>query len=172
MNKSILLVLLCAFFMMAEAKIYKQVDDQGRVSFSDAPSEGSTEVKLSKPQTVSIPQNKFISPLHKKSKDHAFPAIDDNSQISINQPKDKQTFQNSDGNITLTLALDPPLSNGRSIQLLMDGNVLGEPQQRTTIPLTHVERGTHTLQAKLLNSDKVVIAASNTITFYVHRPKI
>ncbi len=88
--------------------------------------------------------------------------------IQIATPTSEQTFQNEAQSIAVTVNVVPKLEDGDSIILYVDGKECGEPTATTTLTTPWLERGSHTLQAKIIQP-KGKGAESELITIYQQR---
>ena len=88
--------------------------------------------------------------------------------IKIISPKPDETFQNSAQSITITVTVTPELEPEDKIIAFVDGNAVGEPIHSTSIALPWLERGSHTLQAKIIQP-KGRGAATDVITIFQQR---
>lgn len=97
-------------------------------------------------------------------------AIADVQQYSIHivSPAPEETFQNDAQSITLTVAITPDLEAEDTVIAYVDGSPVGDPIHSTSIALPWLERGSHTLQAKIIQP-KGAGAESETITIYQQR---
>ncbi len=158
----------------AGAEIYKSIDKDGNVVFSDHPPndpgnqpEQVEEVKLEHVNTAPPP-----APLPQSAppKEPASPAP--NYTLAISSPADQTTIPNGPGDFAVTVSASPRLVAGESLQLLIDGQPHGEPQLSTTWQLTNIFRGAHQLSVQRTAKDGTVLATSSAVTVYVQRPSI
>ena len=61
----------------------------------------------------------------------------------------------------------PDLASGDQVELLVDGMPAAEPSTTLDFPLVGLVRGTHVLQARIIDSTGNVGSISPSITFYV-----
>lgn len=88
--------------------------------------------------------------------------------IKLISPKPDETFQNEAQSITITVAVTPELEPEDKVVAYVDGSVVGEPIHSTSIALPWLERGSHTLQAKIIQP-KGRGAETDTITIFQQR---
>ncbi|MGR6035140.1 MAG: DUF4124 domain-containing protein [Candidatus Nitrosoglobus sp.] len=166
-----ILLLLCGLMpVLAVAGIYKYVTPDGRVEYSDQPREGAAEVKVTPLQTYAPPPlpKKMIT--ETKSQAQAITAY----QVSIMTPQDDATVRENTGRVEVAIQVVPSLEedSNYTLQLLLDGQPVGRAGTRLKYTLTDVDRGTHTLRARLLNPSGISVAQSEVITFYMKRISI
>lgn len=85
---------------------------------------------------------------------------------AVVQPANEQTVHDNDGNVTVRVAVTPGLAPGHRVVLLLDGRPIGQ-QMGGTFPLSGIERGAHTLQAQVVDSNGKTLIASHPVTFYM-----
>lgn len=150
--------------------VYKVVDENGNVSFTDQPPKDTTagtveRVQLSSPNSATPPP---------EMPEPAAPAPEPEAvayETVITSPPDGTTMPMGPGNFVVSAMADPALGGDR-LRLLMDGEPLGEPQTSRTWQLTNVNRGEHQLTVERVNSRGKVLDRSLPITVYVMRPSI
>ncbi|HUO43810.1 MAG TPA: hypothetical protein VMT94_02715 [Burkholderiales bacterium] len=88
--------------------------------------------------------------------------------LLITHPKNEATVHDNSGNVRVTVKIAPALRSDRGdwIEILLDGNSVAKLQD-THFPLTGVERGEHTLSARVINGDGTVAITSAPITLYM-----
>ena len=161
-------VLLCSLPLAAAAAVYKWVDREGTVHFSDTPREGSEEVHIAPPQTYT-PER--LPPITPRPEVPAAPA--DYTRFDLASPSADQTLRDNTGAVNVNFALDPPLKVGRGHRLvvLLDGKPQ-PPVKDTSLTLQNVDRGTHSLQGQIVDGRGQVLMNSATIQFHLHRQSI
>lgn len=87
--------------------------------------------------------------------------------IQITDPTSEQTFQSVTDSIPVTVIVSPDLKPDDQIILIVDG-VAGEPTNTTSINLPRLNRGSHTIQAKIIQKNGPG-AESQIITIYQQR---
>lgn len=154
-----LVCLLSGFLMTTHAAIYKQVAANGAVSFSDTPNANASLVVL---QPVNVATTSEV-PASKANVDSQKKTY---KKFAITQPHDQQTFQNQ-REIALDIQLQPDLQEGDKLEIWLDGKATQQTSS-THIMLGSLNRGEHTLQAKLLGSDGKALVTTEMVTFYMH----
>ena len=149
------------------ATVYKWLDSNGNVMFSDKPHPGAQEIQIPNVQTYSAPKIP-ASPLPDESNSEIQKTA---YKISIAQPEDQSTLRNPQGYVSVILEVKPNLEKGYQVQLLLDGDPMGAPQEGTVFALQNILRGSHTLVAKVLNSSGKVVTTSDEVTFYMMPPR-
>jgi hypothetical protein len=88
------------------------------------------------------------------------------ASVAIVQPANEETVHDNEGNVSVQVAVSPRLAPGDRIVLLLDGRPVSQ-QPGTTLALSGVERGTHTLQAQVVDTNGATLAASQLVTFHM-----
>src|SRR6202035_892894 len=83
-----------------------------------------------------------------------------------------QTLTNVDS-LTVIVRTDPALRPGDQIFLMLDGQPLnGGAATGSPFTLTSVDRGTHTLQALVRDSDGGLMCQTPGVTYHAHQPSV
>ncbi len=146
---------------VADTELYKWVDKDGVVHFSDKPAAGAEKIKVKDVDT--IPAEKVQTPA-------AGPKAPESRhyEITFISPKADESIRENTGNVNVSVQLNPPLNPGDTIQFLMDGQPQGEPGGSTELSLTNVDRGTHTVQATVQDQNGRPLGSAST-TFTLQR---
>lgn len=166
----LLLVLGLTLALPATAEIYKWTDSDGHVVFSDQPHPGAQKLPEKEVPTIPAPKLPAPSPQPQTKKT----APQGYSTIKIVQPKNNVAFWDTAGEVTVEAVLKPPLraASGQKLVLTLDGKTAAQSAGSTTFQLSNVDRGTHTLVLEVEDADGKVVAASDPVTFTIHRASI
>jgi hypothetical protein len=169
---ALFLACLCMLPSVA-AEIYRYVDPENGVEFSDTPRPGAERIVI--PDAQRAPATRLLPPAP------AAPAVADVAtgtavpyeQVRITDPLDQETVRDNSGNMLVSVALKPGLQApfGHKLQLLLDGESVSTGTA-INFSLTGIDRGTHTLQVIVLGADDAPLASSPTTTFHLHRAVI
>lgn len=166
-----LLVLLSGALQADE--IYRHVDDQGNVTYTDEPPEkDSKPLDLAPLPEVSIPASGNSSRLEgMEEEDDKEDAQQDElyKRIEVVEPEPDSAFWRGGGSVTIRVRSEPDLSRGHSFQLEFDGESRGT-NRSGTFSLDNVDRGTHTIVVHILDSAGDIITSSDPSRFTLHRP--
>ena len=150
------------------ATVYKWVDDDGVTHYSDQPHENAEKVQLTQPQTYSAPRSTARSQSTTADK----PAANAYSSCNVIQPTNDQTFQNVTSVMAAAQA-DPPPHGGDQVFLLLDGTrVPNFPAAGGSVTINPIDRGTHSLQAVVQDSNGKVLCQSPNVSFTVLQPSV
>ena len=162
------LLLSCAV-LSAHADVYRRVDGNGNVTFSDQPHPQAEKIEieiLPSYTPVAIPED--VAPVgEEQQEDKEVP----NYKIEIVSPIDDETIRANVGTVVINVSVTPTLDQDRSDQVVvkLDGQELGEPSSSSSFTLTNIERGTHTVQVSIIDKSKKVLKSSKTVTFHLQR---
>lgn len=164
----ILIVFLSA--ITVQAQVYKTVDEDGNVVFTDAPPAGNTtseRIDIRQPNTAPPPD---MSILQKE------PAAEEPegevATVRIVSPLNETSFPMGPGNFDVEAQVSPALADGQALQLAIDGIPWGQPQGSTRWALTNVFRGAHDLTVTIVDDRGETLATSEPIRVFVHRPSV
>jgi hypothetical protein len=160
---------LLAAFAVQAAVVYKWVDADGVVHFSDQPSPGAEKIYTSSSSAgaaTTAPGSAAGSRQAPKSAASSGLAF---SEFSIVSPANDQTFFGDDV-IAVHLNLTPGLKPSQTITWHLNGKQLEFPPDATSFPLPHLDRGAYTLAATITDQETSESQGSNSVTFYVRQP--
>lgn len=157
--------------LAATTDIYKSVDKNGVVTFSDVPpvkSAGTQNTTIKPNATNSMPGLSSIGPDQGTVTSDA-PAP---KTVSIASPENNATIPMGAGIFDVTAELGAPLVDGELLALYLDDDLVNTPQTSNVWTLTYVIRGPHTLQVRRLSSTGATVSESEVITIFVLRPSV
>lgn len=168
MQKTALTLLLALILGMGFAQadtIYKWVDAQGNVHYSDKPQPGAQKLKLPAAQTYAAPNIAMPALPPSGNQSPAVPAV----KFTLSSPTDQQTFWNVH-EITVNAAVSPAFPPGASVTFHLDGQTKG-PSPSLSATFQDIYRGSHTASATLTLPGGQEMNAG-PVTFYVHQTSI
>jgi hypothetical protein len=163
----LVLGLLAAFAVQA-AVVYKWVDADGVVHFSDQPSPGAEKIYTSSPSAAAASEPNSAAGSRQAPKSVQASGLR-YAEFSITSPVNDQTFFGDDV-IAVHLNLEPGLKPSQSITWHLNGQQLEFPPNATSFPLPHLDRGAYTLAATITDQETSESQNSNSVTFYVRQP--
>jgi len=171
MRRRALTIIIAALVLtpaLASTIVYRWVDEQGVVHFSDQPHPGAQKMRVEDAPTFSAPPVPSSSGARTSSEPGGPPP----ASCSIASPTDQQMLMNAysvDGNIQMPPQVDPD----DRVVLMLDGQVLTNAASLSgAFHIPQVDRGAHTLAAQVQAADGQVICQTPQITFFVHQPSI
>ena len=167
MHKPLAILIFLLTLGSADADIYKRVLPDGTVVFSDQPGEDATKVEPAPLQTFTAPPTPPASPSTSATKPpDEGPGY---STLTITAPVKDEVIWDNNGIVAVDVDIQPPLrtEQGHHFTLLLDGQKVTD---FTDPPYTlrGVDRGTHTLQVKVVDAGKV-LAESQNVEFHLKR---
>lgn len=150
------------------AAVYKSVDAQGNVVYTDEPSGDAKPLKLPPLSTIPAPSYKSStqSPAELEQS-----AVVDYQQISIVSPTQDATLRDNTGAIPVNVVLEPELNSaaGHRFRYYLDGQAQGKPTESAQISLENVHRGSRTVAAAVVDSSGQELIRSSPVQFHLHR---
>ena len=151
---------------IADAQLYKGLDAEGNVVYSDQPFENAEKFT---PASLSVVNTPKRAPKPSKSTTDeeevkAFKYTD----FDIVSPKNNETIWDNP-QLAVTLRLKPDLNTKEkhTVWLLMDGKVIVKNSQTTTLQIGRLERGAHQLQAQVRDKAGKVVIRSRPIVVHI-----
>jgi Domain of unknown function (DUF4124) len=160
---------LLAAFAVQAAVVYKWVDADGVVHFSDQPTPGAEKIFTSSSSAGTVTTAPRSQSGAQQPQRSAATSGLGYSEFSIASPVNDQTFFGDDV-IAVHLNLEPGLKPNQSITWHLNGKQLEFPPDATSFPLPHLDRGAYTLAATITDQQTSDSQSSNTVTFYVRQP--
>lgn len=168
----------------AQAEIYRSVDAEGNVVFTDEPIAGAEKIDISPSTVISAEQGistgdeeaDEILKLSPEGFSATEPEVDaiPAYQVRVIAPAHDESIWVNNGDVTVSLIVEPQLDTERGdlIVLNVDGAAVGQAQASTSFQLTNLSRGTHTATATIVDSNGSALTSSETITFHLHRTSV
>lgn len=170
---------------LSHAKIYKTVDEDGNVAYSDTP---PADVEARADSTIELEINntynaKDSTPVPANNTNNSSQPGDIVSAsgsatptdpgaayqtIAISAPAADANLRSNSGNVSLSISLQPGLVPGDQVRFFLDGKPVGTVTG-TSLSLTNIDRGTHTVAAVVLDSAGKPRISSNTSSFSIQR---
>ena len=163
-------LLLLSIATGATAAVYKWVQPDGSIIYSDhPPQDNASPANLPPVQEIKIapppPSSPETTPGNREEQTNNTTSY---TNLSITDPTTNSTIRDNGGQVSVKLELEPPLQKGDSIAIKLDGKELGKGKG-TTINLSNVARGDHSLQAVVINAQGDTVISSSTVTFHLLR---
>jgi len=159
-----LILLMLLFTFTVDAELYKGLDEEGNVIYSDKPFDNSEKFT---PPSLSIVDAPKVIPREEVIEEEK-PAEFKYRTFNITAPKNDETIWN-EPQLIVSLKLKPALNTaeGHNIWLLMDGKPLVKNSRSLSLPIGRSDRGTHVLQAQIKNKKGKVIKRTKSITVHI-----
>ena len=150
-----------------QAQIYKIVNPDGTVTYSDQPQSGAEEVQVQELQTYEAPTD-----LPTLTAEGATPAYPEYEVFEVSKPAHDETLRDNGGYVAIQITLKPGLFRDHTVAIYMDGEDLGGSGRGTSITLQNVDRGSHTVHAVIRDQDGKEIERTQGVTFHLHRTSV
>lgn len=168
------LLLVASSSSIAQEKVlYKKVDKNGRIVFTDKPIAGSKKVVVDTSKNLlSIPRPK------PKIKDKNSEVAQGDKSVNaiaydvleVEKPASGESVRANDGSLYVIIALSPMLDRNHSIRVLLDGEMVGSEQKVPYFSLTGIDRGAHQISAQVIDDESgEVIQTSKQTKFNMLR---
>lgn len=161
-------LMLLLFAGCLQAAVYKQVNENGEVVYSDKPAAGAEKMDLPELPTYTPPPVPLVRPADAPVESEVYKGLE------IVKPADNSTIRNNLGIIEVQLRIEPALKvrEKHRLQFYLDNERYGPLVDKTAIMMSNIERGEHTLSASVFDADGNVVAASNSVTVFVKRESV
>ena len=135
-------------FVIAET-VYKTIDEDGNIIFSDQPSHDAEVIHLQELQTIDNPNAAKFPP---GNINRQMPDLSSNYQaFSIVSPAAGEGYRSNGGSVTIQLSLQPRLSNGHFVVIKLDGQEVAKGRELSA-SVQDVARGAHSITAAVVDS--------------------
>jgi hypothetical protein len=149
--------------------MYRWVDAQGVVHYSDTPQPGAQAIPVPSAQTYRAPAVVPAAPPATTTSTPAAPA--GYQSCAITQPAaDANLFAPEALNISVQVL--PSLRPGDQVNVTFDGAALPSSAGAMNFQLSAPERGTHTITATVLSADGQTLCSAPAVSFSVQRPSL
>lgn len=163
------LLLSLALSAYTSAEVYKTVDKNGRVTYTDVPP-ANTEAKPIELKSInSIPAATVTPPTDAQPSNNTQGA--QNYQVQILAPENGITLMPDQRSITISISLSSSLENDDMLIYKIDDSTLAKTSEMSYI-IAEPPRGEHSLTVEVVNSEGKSLAQSNAITVFVMRPLV
>jgi hypothetical protein len=159
MRGAAFLLLIALGAASADTQVYRWVDKDGKVHYSDQPVAGAEKVEL-KPinEVPGVPVEQ--PPARDEPPAEPLDSATSYSAMTITSPKEGETLRGSGIGLSISVDLQPALGGDDRIEYLLDGKPVG-----ASIP--YVERGTHTVSARVVDPDGRTKISATPVKFTV-----
>lgn len=145
----------------AQDKIYKSVDENGNVIYSDQPPSPDAKPIVLRESNIIETVKAQPAPLESSAETASQPP-----EIGIISPGNEETFWGTGNDLPVQLEVSPQLRPGMQINLFIDDEKVATVGGLQT-SLQQIDRGTHTFRAELVSNNGEIIATSQSRTFFM-----
>jgi Domain of unknown function (DUF4124) len=152
--------------------VYKWVDENGVVHYSDQPHPNAQKLQVEGVQTYSARGASVPAPAGGQESEARAESGRQYQGCAIAQPLDQQSLPNAQS-VFIRVATDPTPRPGDRIYISLDGQGLnGGEATGMSFNVTPIERGAHSVQAQVRDGSGQILCQTPTITFYVQQPNL
>jgi hypothetical protein len=165
-----ILILLFLFACQAHAEIYKSINADGEVVYSDTPTKGAEKVKMPALPTYTpppLPASSY-SPAETQEKKDFY------ETFAFVSPVNDETVRNNLGILNIEAKLTPALQGrlGHRVQFYLNGEPYGKPVGKTSMTISNLDRGEYTLSAAVLDSGGTALITTADVVVHMKRHSI
>ncbi len=173
MSNRLLFILLLMLPGLLSAAVYKRIGPDGSVYYSDQPSDGGKAIELPESTVYTPPPiPERYKAFHAKSLEKKDEKAAGYTKVEIMSPTQDSTLRSNEGTLPVSLRIQPGLRQGDVIRLVMDGKTLPLKITSPSLALKNVDRGTHTLVAKIEDENGKTRISSASVSFTLRRESI
>jgi hypothetical protein len=181
-HKAYYLVVAALFIALAAnplaAEVYKVVDKDGNVTFTDQPpGDGTKPMELAPLSVVETPVYETQVEAAAKAKAGEDEPLSSRElrklyrDFSIVAPQSEESVWHPDAPVTVAWSTGRPLVQGMEVSVSVDGKLIASTTD-TIVPVANLERGEHRVTAELKDSNNQKIASAEPVVFFVRRPSV
>jgi hypothetical protein len=169
---ALVLALLSAAAGAADTRMYRWVDAQGVVHYSDSPQAGAQAITIAPVQTYKAPPapRTVTEPSGAASSSASAASDPSTASCSIVSPEPDQTFANPEA-VAVSVAVNPGLQSGEQVAISVDGSML-DPTGTAQAQIAQPSRGSHSVTAVVRDVDGKVRCSTQPLTFNVQRTSL
>jgi hypothetical protein len=171
-----LLLLLVPLMTVADEegeKIYRLVDEDGNVVYTDKPpSDDAEPVKLDPVTTV--PAYRDDNTSRNREGDTEQPSAPAYGGLAITYPTPDEAIRHNGGQVPFELELQPAgieLAEGHRVEVVVDGSVKGSGRPPTVTAGT-IDRGPHNAFARVVDAGGNTLTQSQPVNFFLLRAAV
>ncbi|RYZ91771.1 MAG: DUF4124 domain-containing protein [Moraxellaceae bacterium] len=155
---------------LALGEIYKTVDKEGRVTYSDVPPPNAAAKPIElKSLNTTPPPVMMPSPI--PTTVNTNPQASGPYQLKLTAPENGTTLLPNERSVTISVSLNSVLQGSDVLAYKLDGNILAKTTE-SSFTLNEPPRGEHSISVDVINSEGKSIAQSDATTVIVMRPLV
>ncbi len=168
-------LMMVAGSLVAGTTLFRWVDDQGRVHYSDQPQPQAEEIEVAEPATFNNreanrarQQPTLRNPAAQTETSPARDSFAGYEHVAVTAPTAEQVLWNLGSILTVNLKVRPALKPEHKFRVTYDGREIKDwPASATSYQVRDVYRGTHTVAVSIVDGGGKVLASGDPVTFYV-----
>lgn len=164
-----LVILFCTPFW-GFAETFKVIDEDGNVTFTDAPKQDEDAEVVELPSINTIPKAQTIPLKPSNNEAQDINPAPSGYDVTITSPLAGTEILADQRSLAVAFATIPVLHFTHFARLFMDGKPVGDPIQGTSFVIEEIYRGEHRLQVVIVSASGELIAQSAPVSVLVFRP--
>lgn len=165
-NFIITVLALIIIFPVNAYTVYKKVNEDGTIEYSDQPFPGSIEAQL---PPVNTQDAQFSPPV---SSSHVTEPVSIKSSINIISPSNGDSIRSNPGEFTIMVQKEVPDDESYLTQVLINNKPYLKPFKGTVFKVKDMDRGVIKIKVQLQSSLGNILATSKEIIVYMHKATI
>jgi hypothetical protein len=168
MKRILIILVLLAF--QAHAEVYKSINADGEVVYSDTPTQGAERLTMPALPTYTPPPVAAPGFTPKQAPEKS----DYYKSFAFVSPANEETVRNNLGILNIEVALTPALQ-GRlrhRVQFFLNDEPYGTPVGNTSLTISNLDRGEYTLSAAVVDTEGNTLISTGDIVVYMKRHSI
>jgi len=163
------------FSLPVFAEVYKVVDNNGNITYTDQPQPDAklvppvNKMPRVQPEPIGKPEPAANPDAEGTQEAQQTPAFAGYTQAYILSPAHDQIIPNQQRNVIIQLGLQPQLQPGHRVQFLSNGQPLGAPIGATAYQLEDLERGSYQIGAQIRSAEGKILLSLKPISIHVQR---
>lgn len=154
--------------LVAADPLYKWVDAQGNIHYSDKPQPGAKKMAIPKATTFAPPQAAQPAPPPSTASQGHKAEVAPYTQMTVVAPKDQDTVWNTQ-TVTVSVALTPALQAGDTVTFSVDGNT--QTVEGTSATFDQLDRGEHDVTVTVNGQNGAGTLKAQSV-FYIQRATV
>jgi len=152
-------------------EIYKTVDEDGRVTYSDKPPRQQKADKAELPPVNSMERTEKPRPSPRDSVPASRSEQTIDYQLSLASPEQDAQVPPGQRDLVIRVELNPPLAPEHQLVYYMDGEEIARGRD-SQYRVEEIFRGTHQIRVAIVNQTGQTLRTSDTRQVHVHRPSL
>ena len=146
--------------------LYKTIDANGKVTYSDKPSKDAKKIPMSEGQSINLkpPKVNFYSSNEDQYQDNNTQS-NGYSSVSFIQPENDGVLRNNGGVATFEISIKPKLAKTDHVIFYIDGQQVDAMISGMSVTISNVEYGTHSASFAIADNNDRVRIKSGSLTF-------
>ncbi|OED36798.1 hypothetical protein AB833_25655 [Chromatiales bacterium (ex Bugula neritina AB1)] len=158
---------------VSTAGIYKYIDENGQVAYSDKQIDGAEKMNIKHLSRRLDPGSVTETDHHSETGSETKPEDSDISyqSLEILTPKNDRVVADRSGTVEVIVLPTPRLGASHELVIVVDGKDISRGRS-ANITLSQVPRGSHNVGARILDANGQTLITATEATFHIKRPII